>query len=100
MSPEQAFVFTDGSDAAGAATAALWRKVYPKEPFWPPAAPGSQTASFRSRLSADLAAVAVRVPLFTHQLLRAAYVSRPFLNRAVDRWVGVLTDRAIDSVCF
>lgn len=73
---------------AGAATAALWRKLHPNEPFWPPAAPGSQTASFRSHLSADLAAVAVRVPVFTHQLLRAAYVSRPFLSRAVDRWAG------------
>lgn len=85
VQPQQAFAFSDGSDAAGAATAALWRKAYPNEPFWPPAAPGSQTASFRSHLAADLAAVAVRVPVFTHQLLRAAYVSRPFLCRAVDR---------------
>lgn len=83
--PHQAFAFSDGSDAAGAATAALWRRAYPNEPFWPPAAPGSQTAAFRSHLKADLAAVAVRVPVFTHQLLRAAYVSRPFLSRAVDR---------------
>jgi hypothetical protein len=84
-SPQQAFAFSDGSSAAGAATAAIWRKAYPQEPFWPPAAPGAQTAGFRSHLTADLAAVAVRVPVFTHQLLRAAYVSRPFLSRAVDR---------------
>jgi hypothetical protein len=81
----QAFAFTDGSDSAGAATAALWRKAFPNEPFWPPAAPGSQTAGFRTRLTADLAAVAVRVPVFTHQLLRACYVQLPFLSRAVDR---------------
>jgi hypothetical protein len=98
--PAQAFVFSDGGgaaagssggagsnpiDAAGAATAALWAKAHPGEPFWPPAAPGPATAAFRSRLSADLAAVAVRVPVFTHQLLRAAYVSGAFLSRAVDR---------------
>jgi hypothetical protein len=88
VSPQQAFAFSDGQDAAGAATASVWRKAYPDEPFWPPAAPGSQTAGFRSHLSADLAAVAVRVPVFTHQLLRSAYVSRPFLSRAIDRWVG------------
>jgi hypothetical protein len=51
----------------------------------PASASGSQTAGFRSHLAADVVAVAVRVPEFTHQLLRAAYVSRPFLSRAVDR---------------
>jgi hypothetical protein len=86
VQPQQAFAFSDGASASGgAATAALWHAAHPKEPFWPPAAPGSQTGSFHSRLSADLAAVAVRVPVFTHQLLRAAYVSGPFLHRAVDR---------------
>ncbi|WIA29814.1 hypothetical protein OEZ86_012287 [Tetradesmus obliquus] len=87
---QQAFAFSDGNDTAGAATAALWRKAYPNEPFWPPAAPGSQTAAFRSRLAADLAAVAVRVPVFTHQLLRACYVQLPFLSRAVDRYAKFL----------
>jgi hypothetical protein len=81
----QAFAFSDGSDQAGAATAVLWRKAYPSEPFYPPAAPGSQTDSFRSHLTADLAAVAVRMPVFLHQLLRAAYLQLPFLERAVDR---------------
>lgn len=85
---------------AGAATAALWRKLHPNEPLWPPAAPGSQTASFRSHLSADLAAVAVRVPVFTHQLLRAAYVSRPFLSRAVDRCVWCVCGAGEGAVCW
>lgn len=80
----QAFRFTDGSDAAGAATWAAWRAAHPREPFWPPQ-PGAATSAFASKLSADLAAAAVRVPIFTHQLLRAQYVQRPFLNRALAR---------------
>jgi hypothetical protein len=82
--PPQAFAFTDGTDKAGAASAAAWRAAHPKEPFYPPQ-PGAATAAFRSRLSADLAAAAVRVPIFTHQLLRQQYVQRPFLNRALAR---------------
>lgn len=81
----QAFSFSDGSDAAGAQTAALWARFYPQEPFYPPSVPGSQTVGFRSHLTADLAAVAVRMPVFLHQLLRACYMQQAFLERAVDR---------------
>ncbi len=77
-------MFTDGSDAPGAATAAAWRAAYPQEPFYPPKA-GSATEAFTSRLGADLAATAVRQPIFTHQLLRAAQLQRPYMSRAVDR---------------
>jgi hypothetical protein len=80
----QAFRFTDGSDEAGVATWAVWRATHPREPFYPPQ-PGAATAAFRSQLAADLAAAAVRVPMFIHQLLRAQYVQRPFLNRALVR---------------
>jgi hypothetical protein len=80
----EAFRFTDGSDAAAAAAVRAWRATHPREQFWPPQ-PGAATAAFASRLAADLGAAAVRVPIFTHQLLRAQYTERPFLNRALAR---------------
>lgn len=86
---EQAFRFTDGSDTAGAAAVCAWRAAHPKEPFYPPQ-PGAATGAFSSKLSADLAAAAVRVPIFTHQLLRAQYIDRPFLNRALARYAKLL----------
>lgn len=86
---ERAFRFTDGADAPGAEAARAWRAAHPKEPFWPPQ-PGPATAAFTSKLAADLAAAAVRAPIFTHQLLRAPYASRPFLNRALARYAKLL----------
>lgn len=85
----QAFSFTDGSDEAGAATARIWRSAHPREPFYPPQ-PGAATSAFSSKLAVDIAAAAVRVPIFTHQLLRAPYVQRPFLNRALARYAKLL----------
>eukprot|EP00877_Chromochloris_zofingiensis_P001505 jgi/Chrzof1/11355/Cz05g33160.t1 len=90
VTPEQAFQFTDGSsDAQGSATAQAWSDLYPAEPFYPPIA-SSRTTAFKSQLSVDLAAVAVRQPIFTHQLLRASYLQKGFLNRAVERYAKFL----------
>ncbi|KAI8474937.1 MAG: hypothetical protein J3K34DRAFT_406328 [Monoraphidium minutum] len=46
VSLQQAFQFTDGTDAPGAASAAAWRAAHPREPFWPPrcASPYSRTS--------------------------------------------------------
>ncbi len=83
----QAFAFTDGTDKDGAATARIWAEAHPNEPFYPPVV-SSATAEFHSKLTANLAEAAVRQPILLHQLLRAQYLQRPFLNRALDRWVA------------
>jgi hypothetical protein len=81
----QTFKFSDGSDSPGAATARAWSQMYPDEPYYPPSPPNSKTAGYVTALKADVAAVAVRQPLMTHQLLRSAFMQRPFLNRAKER---------------
>lgn len=84
LSP-QTFKFSDGSDPQGATTARAWSQMYPDEPYYPPSPPSSKTASYITTFTAEIAAVAVRQPLMTHQLLRAAFVQRQYLNRAKER---------------
>jgi len=80
----QAFAFSDGSDKAGAATAALWCQAYPSEPFHPRAWKSDGQAS-GATLQLTLQLWLFGMPVSLHQLLRASYMQLPFLERAVDR---------------